>query len=38
MQKWEYIVQQFQSPNQLFTLLNLLGGGRGGRSLLRDRR
>jgi hypothetical protein len=25
MQKWEYIVQQFQSPSELFTLLNNLG-------------
>ena len=25
MQKWEYIVQQFQSPSELFTLLNKLG-------------
>jgi hypothetical protein len=25
MQKWEYIVQQFQSPSELSTLLNKLG-------------
>ena len=25
MQKWEYIVQQFQSPSELLTLLNKLG-------------
>ena len=25
MQKWEYLVQQFQSPSDLFTLLNKLG-------------
>ena len=25
MQKWEYIVQQFKSPSELFTLLNKLG-------------
>jgi len=25
MQKWEYIVQQVQSPSELFTLLNKLG-------------
>ena len=25
MQKWEYIIQQFQSPSELFTLLNNLG-------------
>jgi hypothetical protein len=25
MQKWEYIVQQFQSPSELFTILNKLG-------------
>jgi hypothetical protein len=25
MQKWEYLVQQVQSPGELFTLLNKLG-------------
>jgi hypothetical protein len=25
MQKWEYIVHQFRSPSELFTLLNNLG-------------
>jgi hypothetical protein len=25
MQKWEYLVQQFKSPSELFTLLNKLG-------------